>query len=307
MEKNCPHQQVSCPNGCGQTIERKSLSAHSQDSCTHRKYKCPYCKEEGLYKEITEEHLVTCPSLVLDCPSKCGKRVARRNIEHHLSMQCPEEYISCKYAVNGCDALVKRRDKEKHESDDSFHVRMLTSSQAQLLQSFAKCLMTKSLDSADVTSLPLSVRPWLQNTPTCYPVPPWVVKFEQISEGFVSNKLNNHVHSHFGGYKLILLLYKDSWVGSNEAHITRAYLEINCQKRENPHLPFPFKGEIQATLLNQLEDREHHHLNLWKTPRLNSDVYEVQAILNRKILDKNCPFVQNDCVFIRIDKITIKS
>ena len=302
MKKNCPHQQVSCPNGCGQSMERKLLPAHTQDSCTHRKYKCPYCWEEALYKEITEEHLVTCSLLMLDCPAKCGKHVGRGNMKHHLFKQCPEEYVSCKYAINGCDVLVKRKDKEKHESDDSFHIQMLIRSQAQLLQSFAKCLMAKSLNSANVTFLPLSVRPWLQNTPTCYPVPPWVVKFEEINEieVFVPYISADQVYSHFGGYKFNLLLYM---VDNRVDGVCMEYLEIICQ---NPHLSFPFKGWIQVTLLNQLEDREHHHLNLWEPFSLIYDMYKVKVMLNKKISDKNSPFVQNDCVFIRIDKITIK-
>jgi hypothetical protein len=312
MKKNCHYQQVSCPNGCGQSIERKSLLAHSQDSCPHRKYQCPHCKEEGLYKVITKEHLVTCPLFLLDCPAKCGRRVKRYFMKHHLSTQCPEEYVSCKYAANGCDALLKRRDIEKHESDDSLHVQMLIRSQAQLLQLVTKCLVAKSWDSADVTTLPLSSRPWLQNTPTCYPVPPWVVTFEQISKMLELRMCPfvDHVYSHFGGYKLMLSLHIWSWVLTEEAlvPIGNINLEIRCEKKlQNPHLTFPFKGEIQITLLNQLQDRNHHCLK-WETDSFGCGRHYVIAILDEiKTSDKTHSFVKNDSVFIRIDKFTIKS
>jgi hypothetical protein len=315
MKKNCHYQQVSCPNGCGQSIERKSLLAHSQDSCPHRKYQCPHCKEEGLYKVITKEHLVTCPLFLLDCPAKCGRRVKRYFMKHHLSTQCPEEYVSCKYAANGCDALLKRRDIEKHESDDSLHVQMLIRSQAQLLQLVTKCLVAKSWDSADVTTLPLSSRPWLQNTPTCYPVPPCVVKFERISAVLSRHMCESHsVHSHFGGYEFqlsILSKYRKLYM-----HCLNVHSITNLQKvYENPHLSFPFKGEIQVTLLNQMEDKNHHPLKLERAtlhcfqaffllhrkPNANDFIATLHEIIN---LHKTCSFVQNDCVFFRVDKIT---
>ena len=315
MNKNCPHQQVSCPNGCRKTIERKSLPAHSRDSCTHRKYKCPYCWEEGLYKEITKEHLVTCRSLLLDCPAECGRHVERRRMKRHLSMLCPEEYVSCKYAVNGCDVLVKRKDREKHETDDSLHLQMVIKSQAQLLQLVTKCLITKSWDSADATSLPLSSRPWLQNTPTCYPVPPCVVKFEQISLMTLMWPKTYSVYSHFGGHEFELSIgtYKELGLKSG---MNGTHLKMDLQKDpENPHLSFPFKGEIQVTLLNQMEDRNHHPLELERASlnhpatsfkdKHKSKEYDFTARLDEIItLDKTCPFVQNDCVFFRVDKIT---
>ena len=316
MEKNCPHQQVTCPNGCGQTMERNLLSDHTQNSCTRRKYSCPHCKIKGLYKVITEEHLVTCPSLLLNCPAKCRQRVERRNMQSHLSIQCPEENVLCKYTVNGCDAVVKRRDIEKHESDDSLHVQMLIRSQAQLLQLVTKCLVAKSWDSADVTSLPLSSRPWLQNTPTCYPVPPCVVKFEGIRR--IRNKSESYsVYSHFGGYKFKLYIERNSreWHYGSRGN---TILIMDLQKdTENPHLSFPFKGKIQVTLLNQMEDGNHRPLKLEKDTLRhpwtfffrdhNSDVNDFAARLDNIItLDKTCPFVQNDCVFIRVDKITNK-
>lgn len=308
MKKNCHYQQVSCPNGCGQSIERKSLLAHSQDSCPHRKYQCPHCKEEGLYKVITKEHLVNCSSFLLDCPAKCGRRVKRYFMKHHLSTQCPEEYISCKYAVNGCDALVKRKDRKKHESDDSLHLQVLTQSQTQLLQSFTKCLKDKSWDSADVTALPLSSRPWLQNTPTCYPVPPCVVKFEQISEmeQYNQHRFAGHVYSHVGGYnfQLILCTPEDSILDMIEAYTPDIYLEISCQKKfQKPYLPFPFKAHIQVTLLNQLEDRKHHCIKLETISRSSN---ECKGINRLDVLHEIGSFDHNDCVFFRIDKITIK-
>jgi hypothetical protein len=327
IKNNCPHQQVNCPNGCRQTMERKLLPAHKKNSCTHRKYSCPHCWEEGLYKVITEEHLVICPLLMLDCPAKCGQRIKRRFMEFHLSLECSEEYVSCKYVGNGCDTLVKRKDKGKHESDDSFHLQMVIRSQAQLLQSFTKCLIATSLDSADLsplTSLPLSSRPWLQNTPTCYPVPPCIVKFEEISD--VRRDESQSIYSHFGGYKVQLsirtLIEPENTSHKHLGPKINTHLRINLQKgfTETPH-SLPFEGEIEVTLLNQLRDENHCPLEIERVipnhpPKLSfiganhveyeSIAYEFRARLDEIIsLHETCSFVQNNCVFFRVDKITI--
>lgn len=238
-------------------------------------------------------------------------------MQFHLSIQCPEENVLCKYIVNGCDAVVKRRDREKHESDDSLHVQMLIRSQAQLLQLVTKCLMAKSWDSADVTSLPLSSRPWLQNTPTCYPVPPCVVKFEGIRT--IRNKSESYsVYSHFGGYEFKLFIERNA----RELFGTRdnTYLIMDLQKdSKNPHLSFPFKGMIQVTLLNQMEDGTHRSVELGRVtlcrPSTSSvygycyDVHDFAFRLDLNFitsLHKTSPFLPNDCVFFRVDKITNK-
>jgi hypothetical protein len=72
----------------------------------------------------------------------------------------------------GCDTAVRRREKDSHFSDDAFHLKNAMTSQLAMFHVFSKFLQVKSFEFADATSLPLSFRPWLQNTPTCYPRPP---------------------------------------------------------------------------------------------------------------------------------------
>ena len=124
---------------------------------------------------------------------------------------------------------------------------MLIKSHAQLLHSFTKCLVAKLWDSADVTSL--SSHPWLQYSPTCYPVPPWVVMFQRISEMLELRMclFVDHVYSHFGGYKLMLSLHIWSWVLTDEALIPNINLEIRCEKKFQIHTPhFPSKERFKS-------------------------------------------------------------
>ena len=318
LEKKCQHQKVECPNGCWEKVDRKSLQNHVRNACLHRTFGCQYCHYEGMYYKVITTHYATCGDFPLSCPTGCGKKIKRRNMESHLSTECPEEYISCKYVMFGCDTAVKRREKETHFSDDTFHLKKSMEFQLVMTQSLSKCMMTKSWDPADVTSLPLSFRPWLQNTPTCYPHPPWVVKLE----GFEEKKKNKErwhsdpVYSHFGGYKMCLRVYSSGHGEGKGAHLS---LLICLMKGDNDdNLNFPFKGRIVVSLLNQLEDKNHLTKEPWSPEdNIAEDISERVTTGERgkgwgflKFIphndlnynsDKNCQYLKNDCIFLRVD------
>ena len=327
LEKKCQHQKVKCPNGCGEKMKRKTVQLHTQRDCTHRPYKCPHCDHKGVYKDVTTAHYTTCGDFPLSCPTGCGKKIKRRNMERHLSTKCPEEYISCKYVMFGCDTAVKRREKETHFSDKALHFEKSIEFQLVMAQSLSKCMMTKSWDPADVSSLPLSFRPWLQNTPTCYPRPLWVVKLEEFEEKKRNDEewFSDPVYSHFGGYKMCLRVYPNG-IGSSKCTYVSVYIYL--MKGDNDDdLKFPFKGRIVVSLLNQLEDKNHLIREPWSpednVPETSSgrvttgargpvttgergsgwghSQFIPQNDLNYNS-DKNCQYLKNDCLFFRIDK-----
>ena len=321
MEKKCQHQKVKCPNGCGEKMKRKTVQLHTQSDCTHRPYKCPHCDHKGVYKDVTTVHYTTCGDFPLSCHAGCGKNIKRRNMESHLSTECPEEYISCKYVMFGCDTAVKRREKETHFSDKALHLEKSMESQLAMFQSLWMLFQSPTHIRPDVTSLPLSFRPWLQNTPTCYPRPPWVVKLE----GFEEKKRNEEtwhsdpVYSHFGGYKMCLRI--DAY-GEGNGKGTHISVYVFLMKGDNDdNLKFPFKGRIVVTLLNQLEDRNHHTRELWSPDSNVSEEYSGRVTTGKRSdkgwgipqfiphddlnynSNKNCQYLKNDCLFFRVDKI----
>ena len=320
LEKKCQHQKVECPNGCGGKMKRKTVQLHTQSDCTHRPYRCPHCDHKGVYKDVTTVHCTTCGDFPLSCPTACGKKIKRRNMESHLSTECPEEYISCKYVMFGCDTAVKRREKETHFSDDTFHFKKSMESQLAIFACQMKCFQSPTHIRPDVTSLPLSFRPWLQNTPTCYPRPPWVVKLE----GFEEKKRNEEtwysdpVYSHFGGYKMCVNIDANGYGSGRDTHISVC---IYLVKGDNDDiLKFPFKGRIVVSLLTQLEDKNHYTREMW-SPKDNVPEDTSGRVttgkrsgfgwghpkfiphnnLNYKS-DKNSPYLKNDCLFFRVDK-----
>ena len=320
LEEKCQHQKVKCPNGCGEKMKSKAIQLHTQGDCTHRPYKCPHCDHKGVYKDVTTVHYTTCGDFPLSCPSGCGKKIKRRNMESHLSTECPEEYILCKYVMFGCDTAVKRREKETHFSDKALHLEKSVESQLAMFQCLGSFFQSPARQP-DVTSLPLSFRPWLQNTPTCYPRPPWVVKLRE----FEKKKRNDKcwysgpvaVYSHFGGYKMCVSIDPNGDGSGKGTHIS---LFVHLMKGDNDdNLKFPFKGHIVVSLLNQLEDKNHLTKEPWSPEdNIAEDIRERVTTGVRgcgwghpKFIspndlnynsDKNCQYLKNDCLFFRVDK-----
>ena len=319
LKEKCQHQKVECPNGCGEMMKRKTIQLHTQNDCTHRPYKCPHCNHKGVYKDVTTLHYTTCGGFPLCCPTECRRVIKRRNMKSHLSTECPEEYISCKYVMFGCDTAVKRREKETHFSDDTFHLKKSMESQLAMFKCLGSFFQSPARQP-DVTSLPLSFRPWLQNTPTCYPRPPWVVKLERFEEKKRNDEIwfSDPVYSHFGGYKMCLRVFPNGCSSSKGTHISAFVCLMKGDNDDN--LNFPFKGRIVVSLLNQLEDKNHHTREPWSPEHNIPEEYRGRVTRGERgsgwgyhdliphndlnyNSDKNRQYLKNDCLFFKVDKI----
>ena len=322
LTKKCQQQTVECSEGCGEMMKRQLLQNHTEHDCPNRRYTCPHCDHVGVHRNVTTVHFTNCREFPLLCPAGCGKEITRRNMESHLNTECPEEYILCKFTMFGCDTAVRRREKESHFSDTSFHLEKSMESQIAMFHSLSKCILTESWKSADVTSLPLSFRPWLQNTPTCYSRPSWIVKLEGFEEKKRNNEqwFSNPVYSHFGGYKICLKVDPN---GNKSVKGTHISVFIFLMKGDNDdNLKFPFKVRIVVSLLNQLEDQNHHTREPWSpeddvpeaasgrviTGERSSSGFGYEVFIPHEDLnynsDENCQYLKNDCLFFRVDKFT---
>ena len=168
------------------------------------------------------------------------------------------------------------------------------------------------------SSLPLPFCKWLQTAPTCYPRPPWVIKME----GFQEKKENDEewnsdpVYSHFGGYKMCLQVYAN---GNIKVKGTRVSVFIYLMRGDNDdNLKWLFKGTITVSLLNQLEDGQHHTKQLWLPDR---DIPEQvsgrvtgkeraasgwgqRGFISHqylKTVSENCQYLKDNTLFFRVD------
>ena len=316
INTNCDYQIVECDNeGCDEEIERRHLAHHMHNECSERMYNCPFCAEEGTYCEVTTVHFTACEELPLNCPGGCGKQgLQRGNMAHHLFEDCPNELVPCRFAIAGCQQIVKRKDLQQHLKDKDRHLDVVLSSHVTL------SLLFRDIVNDRKPKLPLPFCAWLQNTPSCYPRPPWVIKME----GFQKKKERNvqwysaPVYSHFGGYKMCLKVCAN---GVGEGKGTHVSVQI-CMMRgaHDKNLKWPFEGTVEISLLNQLEDSEHYTDTIWEpwndipetssgrvTEGERSEGWGDSEFVPHDELDydddDNRQFLKDDTLFFRVDVI----
>ena len=113
----CLFEGISCPNNCGEMIERQFLTNHVRNECPRCKVNCQYCHDTGEYQFIEGQHKEECPKLPLPCPNKCEVgSVPREDMETHRE-ECPLETIQCEYYSVGCQVMMARKDLEKHRKE----------------------------------------------------------------------------------------------------------------------------------------------------------------------------------------------
>ena len=324
IDTNCQMEAVPCPIGCKKKIVRGRLQEHGE-TCPQRAYKCPHCQFPGTFVKVTTTHFTTCGKFPLACPAGCCSFHSRGEMAIHLT-SCAEELVSCKYAAIGCEEVVKRKDLQTHLQDKKdYHLERSMDMVVQLsmIQSTVMRMMATGTSKCDISQVPVLFRPWLQNTPTCYPRPPWVIKMEGFQEKKEKKEIwfSDPVYSHYGGYKMCLRVVANwtvFWTDTVSVH-------INCLRGDNDdNLKWPFKGTIKISLLNQLEDGQHHTELAWPlddnvtegasgrvTGRGRASLSHGQHsfITHQDLVykrDKYCQYLKDNTLFFRVDCIEPK-
>ena len=311
--RDCDHQMVKCKR-CDMKMEKQQWAEHTLKECCQRMNKCPHCSEEGMKSETITIHFTKCKELPLPCPTGCGKPgLVRRNIADHLSADCPDELVPCTFAIAGCQQIVKRKDLQQHLQDKDVHL------EAVLLSHVSLTLLVQDLLYGSTPNIPLPLRRWLQNTPTCYPRPPWVIKMVEFEKKEGENEawFSDPVHSHFGGYKMCLRVDANGRGDAKGTHVSAYIFLLRGDNDDN--LKWPFKGTIKVSLLNQLEDGQHHTMRLWppdcdipkdasgrvtEGERAVSGFGKPQFISHQDLsypADKKCQYLKDNTLFFRVD------
>ena len=304
--------RVKCPftaNGCKWVGDLGDVGDHEAVWCEFQTKPCPYCDFTTIQKEELQEHLKTCDSHTFQCPNGCGAAPSRRGLDQHLE-ECPEQLVRCKFSMLGCDAEIPRKAMERHVATSAEH------STEFLLQHVMKLTdLVSQLCAKSGVSNPLVQKTWLMNN-VIRREPPWVVKmtgFQEKSKEWYSDP----VHSHFGGYKMCLRVDAN---GNGDGQGTHVSVFVYLMQGDNDdNLKWPFKGTIKVSLLNQLEDGQHHTKEVWSlshTVCKNADrrVIEgeravdgwgLQEFIPQEDIsysgDKNCQYLKDNTLFFRVD------
>ena len=307
--------RVKCPftaNGCKWVGDLGDVGDHEAVRCEFQPKPCPYCDFTTIQKENLQQHLKTCDSHTFQCPNGCGAAPSRRGLNQHLE-ECPEQLVQCKFSMLGCDAVLLRKAMESHIATSAEH------STEFLLQHIMKLTdLVSQLCAKSGVSNPLDQKTWLTNK-VLRQEPPRVLKMTgfQVKKEENEEWYSDPVYSHFGGYKMCLRVDAN---GNGDGKGTRVSVFAYLMRGDNDdNLKWPFRGTIEVSLLNQLEDGLHYTIDVWSPSdtvlkNANGRVTEgEQAVtgwgkakcISQKDLsysgDRNCQYLKDDTLFFRVD------
>ena len=254
----CPFTLVTCQNKCrdedqkSRKFTRRDLPGHLENSCPNRKYKCCHCGKEGRYIKITEIHDAMCTKKPVNCTNPdCKDIVERRKLKRHRE-ECPFTEVQCKFSTLGCAAKRMRKDMEEHELEDSSHLHMAIEAIAELRE--------------EKNQLQEQLQEQLERRVTIFKVTDYVSKSVSCDD-FRSPCF----YSSPGGYHMSLGVYFKNADYDNDDDYFSVYFRL--ERGENDRsLKWPFVGNVDVTLLNQLENKNHLSCRVRSKPSRNMQV-----------------------------------
>ena len=206
-----------------------------------------------------------------------------------------------------------------HDKDQ--HIDTILSSyvsQSLFVRDLVYAIKCNKHENLQASSLPLPFCNWLQTTPTSCPRPPCVIKMEGFQEKKKRNEewYSDPVHSHFGGYKMCVKVHAN---GEGHAKGTHVSVFIYMMRGDNDdNLKWTFKGTIKVSLLNQLEDGQHHTREPWapgdNIPERTSGRVTGKERAARgwghadfishqdlQTVSENCQYLKDNTLFFRVD------
>ena len=291
----CKFALVPCPKLCNSVeFMRKDLDEHFKN-CPNRDHECLLCREKGGYVSMTQDHDKSCKKQPVPCPG-CGDTVERQQVPEHIS-KCPHTVIPCKYKGIGCDAELERKDMAAHEQDDKLHLHMaldtVTSQQDAMNQQ--RDAIKQQQDA--INSLQDDVRT-LQKYKTLTFALTEYQKKKEAKNRFSSSSF----YTSPNGYHMEVRVHANgqgTCVGTHVsvfAHI----LEGRCDAR----LKWPFVGQVTFTLLNQLENGNHHTQTTNFTSQVAGNNLGKHGFISHYQLAhdpvKNTQYLKDDTLYFRV-------
>ena len=286
----CGFTLVPCPKQCKDDSDavkhfaKKDLKKHLQNDCPNRAHRCEYCGKKGTHATITEVHDETCDMKIVPCPiAGCGKTMQRQDIEEHVFTECPCTVLPCKYKDIGCDTELKREDLSAHEQDDKPHLHMALET-VNTLRTEVYWLHER-LDTLNM----------LKSNPI------FVLSYYKKKESNTPFKFRSF-YTHLNGYHMTLEVYAKG----HEVKGTYVSVYVPILKgKYDAELKWPFIGKVTFTLLNQLEDKNHHTqvMTLDATDNaLIGSAWGLDRFIQHSILTQsaNTQYLKDDTLYFRL-------
>ena len=307
----CGYTFLRCPNKCIEKNKevrmlRRNLDQHLKNKCPNRQYQCPHCKDTGRHCDITTTHLDTCPKVKVSCPNTdCKASVLRCELDNHQST-CQYEKVPCKYEGIGCKEELLRKDLEQHEMDDAVHLHTAIETVNEQQQEINELKIFKAEQRMMTDSVMAG-----QSGPFVFKISFRMPEYHQhkCSE---QEWCSSPFYTHPGGYKMCIDIDANGFGESTHVSVF-AYL---MKGKNDDNLPWPFTGKVTITLLNQLEDENHHSYTIpfprdsgESNERMVDDErapegYGTSQFISHNGLDfdavKNCQYLKDDCLYFQV-------
>jgi len=278
------------------------MGNHLKNTCPNRQYQCPHCKDTGRHYEITTTHLDTCPKLKIPCPNaQCNASIPRCELSDHRT-KCQFEKVRCKYAEIGCEEKVLRKDLQQHENDYMLHLQLAVETVNQQQQEM-KAMKEEQRAMKEEQE---DVNPELS---------PCVFKMSKINQHKRDTWYSPPFYIHPGSYKMCISVCANGYGSGEGTHIS-VFAHLMRGKNDD-NLSWPFTGEVTFTLLNQLEDKNHHtmavvfpqevdtevNVRVVNSDRANTGYGRPKFISHNQLgyhADQNCQYLKDDCLYFQI-------
>ena len=109
----CGYVYETCKLRCGVVLQRNELKVHEKENCPQHIVECKCCSKKFKSYELAT-HLDECTKMEVPCEVKCGKRLCRENMAHHLDQECGLVVEICKLR---CGVELTRDELKIHMTD----------------------------------------------------------------------------------------------------------------------------------------------------------------------------------------------
>ena len=261
---------------------KKDLEGHLQKDCPNRNHKCQYCGEKGTFATITQVHDKTCPKKILPCTNiVCSKKVQRQHIDWHVKYECEYTEVACKHESIGCDTQLMRKDIAAHEEDDKYHLHMAINA-ITLLQESSSIITLRQGEAMKIR----------------------ITNYQSKKEAMEPRHFPSFYTSH--GYHIGLRVYANGHRRGEHTHVS-IYAPI-LTGNYDAWVKWPLCGSITFTLLNQLEDANHHSKRLMLSREDDSrvgDSWGYPNFIPHSELDydpvRRTQYLMDDALYFRVE------
>ena len=264
-KSTCLYIPVPCPRECGsEEMLRQDLESHLRDDCSERDYDCPHCNETGRYRERVTSHLQDCPMVVVPCPNEgCEQEVPRSQLQAHVATDCEYAVLPCRYREHGCGAELPRGDMEAHENDYKLHLQVVAKYSQSEINKLVIVYLALQNEADELKATQIREKVTLKNSDDSITFKiAGSITFDDGMKCFTSSPF----YTSPKGYAIKIVVFVDK-----ENYITIISVQP-CKGDHDNTLSWPFVGEVSVTLLNQLEDRDHHTVTINMTNEDNTRV-----------------------------------